>query len=131
VAKTIFVCEDGKVAQEYGKGENSPYRFYYKQLLYKLKKAGRTNLFKESKDAPDDSVTLDGVVDRLVIAGTPEEVAEQILAFRQETGDFGTLLYCGIDWTDGTRGRRSMELMAEKVMPLVNQAIKSEKLLAA
>jgi alkanesulfonate monooxygenase SsuD/methylene tetrahydromethanopterin reductase-like flavin-dependent oxidoreductase (luciferase family) len=131
VAKSIFVCEDGKVAQAYGKGENSPYRFYYKQLLHKLRKAGRTNLFKESKDAPDESVTLDGVVDRLVMAGTPEEVAEQILALRAETGDFGTLLYAGTDWADPALGKRSMELLAEKVMPMVNRAIAAEQPLAA
>ncbi|MFN0164628.1 MAG: LLM class flavin-dependent oxidoreductase [Burkholderiales bacterium] len=126
VAKTIFVADDGAVAQAYGKGESSPYRFYYKQLLYKLVKAGRSNLFKESKDAPDSSVTLDRVVDRLVIAGTPEEVAEQILAFRAEIGDFGTLLYCGTDWVDAKLGARSMELLAEKVMPMVNAAIARE-----
>ncbi len=131
VAKSIFVCEDGKAAQAYGKGENSPYRFYYKQLLHKLRKAGRTNLFKESKDAPDESVTLDGVVDRLVMAGTPEEVAEQILALRAETGDFGTLLYAGTDWADPALGKRSMELLAEKVMPMVNRAIAAEQPLAA
>jgi alkanesulfonate monooxygenase SsuD/methylene tetrahydromethanopterin reductase-like flavin-dependent oxidoreductase (luciferase family) len=131
VAKTVFVCEDADVAQQYGKGEASPYRFYYKQLLHKMKRAGRTNLFKETRDAPDDSVTLDGIVDRLVIAGTPEQVTEQILAFRDEIGDFGTLLYCGIDWADGRLGRRSMELMAEKVMPAVNQAIAAGRKLAA
>ena len=130
VAKTVFVAEDGAVARKYGKGEDGPYHFYYKQLLYKLKRAGRSNLFKESRDAPDESVTLEGVVDRLVIAGTPEEVAEQILAFREETGDFGTLLYCGIDWVDAALGRRSMELMAEKVMPAVNQSIKAGMALA-
>ena len=123
VAKTVFVGDDADVAQQYGKGDDSPYRFYYKQLLHKLKKAGRSNLFKHSKDAPDDSVTLDGVVDDLVVAGTPEQVTEQLLAFRQQTGDFGTLLYCGIDWADAKLGRRSMELLAEKVMPAVNAAI--------
>ena len=123
VAKTVFVADDADVAQQYGKGDASPYRFYYKQLLHKLKKAGRSNLFKHSKDAPDDSVTLDGVVDDLVVAGTPEQVTEQLLAFRQQTGDFGTLLYCGIDWADAKLGRRSMELLAEKVMPAVNAAI--------
>ena len=127
VAKTVFVCEDADVAQSYGKGEAGPYHFYYKQLLYKLRRAGRTNLFKESREAPDDSVTLEGVVDRLVIAGTPEQVTEQILAFREEIGDFGTLLYCGIDWVDSRLGKRSMELMAEKVMPAVNRAIQAEK----
>lgn len=124
VAKTVFVCEDAATAQTYGKGENSPYRFYYKQLLYKLRKAGRSNLFKKSKDAPDDSVTLDGVVDDLVIAGTPEQVTAQLLAFRDQIGDFGTLLYCGIDWVDAKLGQRSIELMAEKVMPAVNAAIR-------
>ena len=67
-------------------------------------------------------MTLDTVVDSLVIAGTPDQVAEQLLAFRETTGDFGTLLYCGIDWVDAKLARRSMELMAEKVMPTVNRA---------
>lgn len=131
VAKTVFVADDGAVAQAYGKGYASPYRFYYKQLLHKLVRAGRTNLFKESRDAPDDSVTLDRVVDRLVVAGTPEEVAEQLLALRAEIGDFGTLLYCGTDWVDARLGKRSLELMAEKVMPLINAAIAREERRAA
>ena len=123
MAKTVFVCEDAAIAQAYGKGADSPYRFYYKQLLYKLRRAGRSNLFKHSKDAPDDSVTLDGVVDDLVIAGTPEQVTEQLLAFREQIGDFGTLLYGGIDWSDAKLGKRSMELMADKVMPALNAAL--------
>ena len=124
VAKTIFVNDDAATAQTYGKGEDSPYRFYYQQLLHKLRRAGRSNLFKQSKDAPDASVTLDGVVDDLVIAGTPEQVTQQLLTFREQIGDFGTLLYCGIDWADARLGKRSMELMAEKVMPALNAAIK-------
>ena len=50
---------------------------------------------------------------------------DQILALREEIGDFGTLLYAGHDWVDPALGRRSMELMAEQVMPRVNQAIGS------
>jgi len=42
---------------------------------------------------------------RLVIAGTPESVADQILAFRNEVGAFGTLLYTGHDWTDPASAR--------------------------
>jgi alkanesulfonate monooxygenase SsuD/methylene tetrahydromethanopterin reductase-like flavin-dependent oxidoreductase (luciferase family) len=123
IAKTVFVADDAKKAREYGHGPQSPYRFYYAQLLTKLKRAGRANLFKASKDAPDDSVTLDGVVGDLVIAGTVNEVVDQLLAFREQVGDFGTLLYCGIDWADAALGRRSLELMAEKVMPAVNAAL--------
>jgi alkanesulfonate monooxygenase SsuD/methylene tetrahydromethanopterin reductase-like flavin-dependent oxidoreductase (luciferase family) len=131
VAKTVFVADDAATAREYGLGARSPYRFYYKQLLHKLVKAGRINLFKPSKETPDAAVTLDFVCDRLVIAGTPDEVAERLLAFREEVGDFGTLLYCGVDWVEPRLGRRSMELLAEKVMPQVNRAIGTARPAAA
>jgi hypothetical protein len=44
------------------------------------------------------------------------------LAFQDEIGNFGTLLYAGKDWKDRELGRESMVLMAEKVMPRVNAA---------
>ena len=72
---------------------------------------------------PDDAVTVDTVCDDLVIWGTPEKVADELLAFREEVGDFGTLLYAGNDWLDRDLGRRSMMLLAEKVMPIVNSAL--------
>ena len=68
-------------------------------------------------------VTLEHVCERLIIWGTPEKVADDLLAFREETGDFGTLLYAGKDWADYELGRRSMILLAEKVKPMVNTAI--------
>jgi hypothetical protein len=46
-----------------------------------------------------------------------------LLAFRETVGDFGTLLYAGHDWADARLARRSMQLMAEKVMPALNTAI--------
>ncbi|MEA2951576.1 MAG: hypothetical protein QOJ96_1096, partial [Alphaproteobacteria bacterium] len=54
------------------------------------------------------------------IYGTPDSVADQLLAFRDEIGSFGTLLYAGKDWKDRELGRESMILMAEKVMPRVD-----------
>ena len=56
-------------------------------------------------------------MDELVVAGTPDQVADELIAFREQIGDFGTLLYCGIDWVDPELARRSMELMATEVMP--------------
>jgi len=62
-----------------------------------------------------------------VIAGTPDSVADQILAFREQTGDFGELVYAGLDWVDPDLAKRSMELMATKVMPQVNDALGSRR----
>jgi alkanesulfonate monooxygenase SsuD/methylene tetrahydromethanopterin reductase-like flavin-dependent oxidoreductase (luciferase family) len=127
IARTVFVADDAGVAEAYGRGDaNSPYRYYYGKMLGKMRGLGRLGLFKTSREQPDEEVTLDGVLDDLVIAGTPDSVAEQILAFREQTGDFGELVYAGLDWVDPDLARRSMELMATKVMPQVNDALKDE-----
>jgi alkanesulfonate monooxygenase SsuD/methylene tetrahydromethanopterin reductase-like flavin-dependent oxidoreductase (luciferase family) len=124
IARTIFVADDDKVAQSYGKeDEKSPYRFYYKQLVYKLTKGGRQAVFKHDRDEPDEAITLDRVLDDLVICGTVNEVVDQILAFREVTGEFGELVAAGMDWVDEGLTKRSMELMAEEVMPRVNAAL--------
>jgi alkanesulfonate monooxygenase SsuD/methylene tetrahydromethanopterin reductase-like flavin-dependent oxidoreductase (luciferase family) len=123
VAKSVFVCEELATAREYALGPQSPYRNYYHSLVTKLSRSGRIELFKEWRDMPDEAVTLDYVLDRLVIWGTPDMVAEKLLAFREQVGEFGTLLYAGKDWVDRELGRRSMILLAEKVLPRVNAAI--------
>lgn len=126
VAKSIFVADDLATARDYALGPNSPYGFYYRSLLTKLKKNGRANLFKEDQSMPDDAVTLDYVLDRLVIWGTPDKVADEVLAFRDQVGPFGTLLYAGHDWTDVALARRSKVLMAEQVLPRINAATRAE-----
>ena len=123
VAKSVFVADDLDVARDYATNPDSPYIFYYRQLFTKLVKHGRINLFKEHRDQPDEEVTLESVCKRLIIWGTPDKVTDELLAFREETGDFGTLLCAGKDWADRDLARRSMILMAEKVKPAVNAAI--------
>ena len=127
VARSIFVADNDKKAREYVTAPNSPYRLYYNNLLTKLKMAGRAEAFKEKRDMPDDAVTLDYVADKLVICGSPQKVADELLAFRDQVGDFGTLLYAGKDWLDRDLGRRSMVLLAEKVLPALNAAIGGAK----
>jgi alkanesulfonate monooxygenase SsuD/methylene tetrahydromethanopterin reductase-like flavin-dependent oxidoreductase (luciferase family) len=120
IAKSIFVADDMATARKYVTAPDSPYRYYYSQLLTKLKLAGRAELFKTDRSMPDDAVTLDDICDKLIIYGTPDKVADELLKFRDEVGDFGTLLYAGHDWADPVLARRSMVLMAEKVLPLLN-----------
>ena len=127
VARTVFVADDDKVAASYGRHDAaSPYRFYYKQLQTKLTKAGRHAVFKERMDQPDEEITYEFVLDRLCLYGTVNKVVDQILALREQVGDFGELVYAGMDWVDRKLGQRSMELMATEVMPRVNRAIKSK-----
>jgi alkanesulfonate monooxygenase SsuD/methylene tetrahydromethanopterin reductase-like flavin-dependent oxidoreductase (luciferase family) len=122
VAKSIFVADDDKAAMAYATDPNGPYRYYYSQLFTKLKR-GRIELFKTRLDQPDEEITLDKICNELIIYGSPDKVADEILKFRERVGDFGTLLYAGKDWRDPALGKRSMTLLAEKVMPKVNAAI--------
>jgi alkanesulfonate monooxygenase SsuD/methylene tetrahydromethanopterin reductase-like flavin-dependent oxidoreductase (luciferase family) len=123
VARSIFVADDDRVAEEYARGPDSPYRFYFSQLLWKFRKIGKLEVFKATREQADADITLDYVLDSLVISGSVNRVVDQLLAVREKTGDFGTLVYCGHDWADRRLGKRSMELMATQVMPKVNEAI--------
>jgi len=125
VAKSIFVADDDKVAERYGRSSEGPYHLYFKQLIRKLVgAAGRGNLFKLDQSQPDSEITPDTITKKLVIAGSVDSVVDQLLAFREMVGDFGTLLYACHDWMDPALGRRSMQLMAEQVMPKLNAALK-------
>lgn len=56
VAKSIFVADDSATARRYVTDRDSPYRFYYSQLLTKMRGAGRTKLFKKDRSQSDHSV---------------------------------------------------------------------------
>lgn len=124
VARTIFVADDDKTAERYGRAdEKSPYRFYFSQMRRKMKRGGRLYVFKSHKEQSDDEITDDFVMNNCVFAGSVNKVVDQILAMHEETGDFGELVYAGMDWVDPELAKRSMQLMAEEVMPRVNAAI--------
>jgi hypothetical protein len=88
-----------------------------------MERGNRLYVFKAEKDQPDAEITLDWVLDRCVIHGSVNRVVEQILALREEIGDFGEIVYAGMDWADPALAKRSMQLMADEVMPRVNAAI--------
>jgi alkanesulfonate monooxygenase SsuD/methylene tetrahydromethanopterin reductase-like flavin-dependent oxidoreductase (luciferase family) len=124
VARTIFVADDERVALDYGRrNARSPYRYYWNMLLRKMMISRRHIIFKTDERQDDRELTDDYMVDRLVLCGTVNNVVDQILALRETAGDFGELVYAGMDWVDPALARRSMELMATEVMPKVNRAI--------
>jgi alkanesulfonate monooxygenase SsuD/methylene tetrahydromethanopterin reductase-like flavin-dependent oxidoreductase (luciferase family)/acetyl esterase/lipase len=126
VARTVFVADSEATAAAYGQDDpSSPYRLYYDKMLRKMSMGGRLNLFKQDQEHPDSSVTLDGTLDALVITGTSECVAEQIVQLHRDLGGFGELVYAGMDWSDEQLARRSMELMATEVLPAVNAELRA------
>ena len=124
IARTIFVADDDKTALRYGRDDaKSPYRHYFGNMRAKMIRGNRLYVFKSHKEQPDAEITLDFVMDNCVFYGSVNKIVDRILAMREETGDFGELVYAGMDWADPVLARRSMQLMAEEVMPRVNAAI--------
>ena len=133
VARTVFVADDDETALRYAREDaNSPYRFYFEQMGAKMKRGNRLYVFKSHKEQPDEEITHDFIMDHCVIHGTVNKVVDAILALHEQTGDFGELVYAGMDWVDPALAKRSMQLLAEQVMPRVNEAIgKSAKIMPA
>ena len=124
IARTIFVADDDKVAARYGRDDPaSPYRFYWEKLRGNMMRAKRHVIFKRHEAEDDAAVTLERLLDELVICGGVSSVTEQLLALRERVGDFGEIVYANLDWVDERLARRSMELMASEVMPRVNRAL--------
>ncbi len=124
VARTIFVADDAETARHYAIDRaDSPYRFYWSQLRTKMFLGKRQVIFKRHPEEDDAAITLERVMDDLVIYGTVDQVVEKILELRKTAGNFGELVYAGMDWVDARLARRSLELMATEVMPRVNKAI--------
>jgi alkanesulfonate monooxygenase SsuD/methylene tetrahydromethanopterin reductase-like flavin-dependent oxidoreductase (luciferase family) len=88
-----------------------------------MMRAGRHVIFKLHESEDDGAVTLERLLGELVLCGTVDRVVDQLLTLRERSGDFGEIVYAGMDWVDPKLARRSMELMANEVMPRVNQAI--------
>ena len=120
VARTIFVADDERTAQRYAREDpNSPYRYYWDKLRQNMMRAKRHVIFKKHEAEDDSAVTVERLLDELVICGTPDSVADQIMKLREQAGPFGEIVYAGMDWVDPELAKRSMVLMAEKVMPRI------------
>src|SRR3954454_9534693 len=127
VARTVFVADDDKTAERYAKSDpRSPYRYYWDKLRANMMRAKRHVIFKRHPEEDDSAVTLERLLEELVICGTPRRVADELLALREKAGPFGEICYAGMDWVDPRLARRSMELMATEVMPRVNAALREK-----
>lgn len=104
------------------KGSN----YYYFEYLWKvLRTANYTAVMKDDPKQPDDAVTVEQLIDSMVIYGSPRTVTDKLLAFRERTGPFGGLLMAMMDGGGVNRAREfeSMTLLAREVMPAIRSAL--------
>jgi alkanesulfonate monooxygenase SsuD/methylene tetrahydromethanopterin reductase-like flavin-dependent oxidoreductase (luciferase family) len=120
VAKSIFVADDDATVRRVTRAPGNLFAHYFRNLQRKGQATRGNAFFKHDPSVPDAALTDDYLVSQMLISGTVNEVVDRLLAFREQVGPFGRLLYCGHDWAEPAAMRRSMELMAEKVLPALN-----------
>ena len=126
VARSIFVADDDAWARDYVRDPEGPFAHYYGYLVTLVRRAAFHAIMKSGPEMADEDVTPDYACSTFSIAGDPTSVAEQILAFREEVGPFGTILMTATDCLNDTHKAhqlRSMRLMAERVMPRLRRAL--------
>ena len=111
------MTESDAEAEDYLADPDNALAFYFNYLRTVLLDADFGALLKDDPTMPDEAITTEYMLDAMVVAGSPRTVTEKLVAFREEVGDFGTLIATAHDWDDEVRWRRSMRLLADEVVP--------------
>jgi len=86
-----------------------------------------TQIFKPDDTMPDSELTVPKMLEMMMISGNPKRVLDHLVTLVDEIGWFGTLLVTHKDWDKPELHRRSMQLIAEQVMPRFGQHVATQQ----
>jgi alkanesulfonate monooxygenase SsuD/methylene tetrahydromethanopterin reductase-like flavin-dependent oxidoreductase (luciferase family) len=117
VARSIVIADSDAEAKDYLANEKCSPAWYYSYLRDNLGTYNLLNIFKPDPSMPDSALTWQKCLEMMLISGSPKRVLDQLVALVDDLGYFGTLLLTQKDWDDKSLHKRSMQLLAEQVMP--------------
>jgi alkanesulfonate monooxygenase SsuD/methylene tetrahydromethanopterin reductase-like flavin-dependent oxidoreductase (luciferase family) len=121
LARSIVVADTNQQADDYlARAENSVADTYH-YLRVQFERANLLGILKNNRDMSDAEVTHDYCIDTMVVKGSPASVADQLCTIYDQTGGFGGLLAAYHDWDDSDFWRRSTQLLAQEVMPVLRK----------
>ena len=93
--------------------------YYFSYLWEVLKAANYTAVMKQDPATADEDLTIEDLIESMVLYGSPDTVSEKIHALRETSGPFGTLLMAMMDGSGPNEAyeRESMTLLANVVAP--------------
>jgi alkanesulfonate monooxygenase SsuD/methylene tetrahydromethanopterin reductase-like flavin-dependent oxidoreductase (luciferase family) len=132
LSRNIFVAGTDEEARRRIMDERSAYQHYLGYMRTVFKNIGKLDALKSHPDMRDDEITVNGIIEERVIFGSPQTVAQKLLAIREICGPVGTFLVTGADWSGPNEEWESESLrrLAKEVMPLVNAGEKSVRFAA-
>ena len=127
VSPPFFVADtDAEAARLASTGENG--RFWREYMIPGMVRRGITRFVKDDPADSDDVVTPEFLARKHWLVGSPATVAERLVDQYRSCGGFGTLLGMVFDYMDDVDSwMNSLELLKQKVMPLVEQALAGDR----
>ena len=115
----IHVDRDAGAARAFVDDPDGPVRFFWSYLLGVLDRSKMLPLLKADPAMPDSGVDVDYAIREFTVVGDPRSVADQVKGLREEVGDFRMIVQLALELIRRTEIESSMRLLAEEVMPLV------------
>ena len=127
ISRSLVVAPSDAEAEAYILKPDGSISFWFRYLLASLRARGLTKFVAPDGHPNPDEVTWQEAALDMVTWGSPDTVVEKLVALREVTGPFGVLTMLAHEWDDETFCRRSMQLLAQDVMPKFTQHADANK----
>lgn len=119
----VIAASDAEAKDRVMDPEGSNY-YYFDYLWRVLKSVNYTAVMKDDPKQPDDAVTVEQLIDSMVVYGSSRTVTDKLVSFRERTGPFHGLLMASMDGSGKNRAWEweSMQRLSQEVMPTLRKA---------
>ena len=121
IARSLLVTDSQDEARDYLAEDGNAIHAYYNYLFTQLGRAGARKIFLTEKTEVEEDLTLQAVMDAIVIAGSVGYVVDRLIDFIDQVGPFGGLLAAFHEWDRKALWQNSMRRLVEDVLPKVRQ----------
>ncbi len=115
ISRSICIGETDEAAWDHAL--NGTFGGSFQYMLDLMRAAEMLDLVKHDPDVPDEEVDTEYALRHLCIIGNPDTCLQQLHDLWDKTGGFGTLLMTAHDWDDKPKWLRTMELLANDIVP--------------
>ena len=124
VARNIIIAESDSEARDRVMDPAGSNYYYFDYLWRVLKSVNYTAVMKDDPKQPDEAVTVEQLIDSMVVYGSPATVTDKLVSFRERTGPFHGLMMASMDGSGRNRAWdwETMRKLALEVMPKVRKA---------
>ena len=122
IARSILVTDSDSQAADYLASRGNSYDYYYKFVIDDMKLFNIAGVLKNEPEMSDDDLDIKYCLDTMVISGSPKTVLDKLVELVDFVGGpFGGLTVCFKEWDKPAMHKRSLQLIAQNVMPRLRE----------